>query len=297
MTNEQLVLEIRAGNNVTENMKQLYERNLGMIRKIARKYHGLEDDEDLMQEAYFGLIRAVELWEPEMEVSFITYANYWFKQAMCRYIQNCSNTIRVSSYQYENISKYKRAVNSIRTRFGRDPHKAEIMYLLEISSDQYENLLKDVRTLWIRSTSEPIGGEYDDLLLEDTIPAEGDQIEEVVEKIYKEELSDAVWSEVDKLPEREALAIRNKYCDGMTLAQCGEALGVSPERVRQLQSNAFRKLRSTKVQRRLIPYLTESTAYSVGIKSSFSSFKSYGESVQERAVMLLEKETGPIWKD
>lgn len=296
MTNEEIVLAIQAGQNVTENMEQLYYQNKGMIYKLTEKYKGVEDPEDLRQEAYFGLARAVEMWSPDRESQFITYAVICIKTQIHRYVANCGALIRVPEPQKALIYRYKKIMNAFRVELGRDPEPIELRVLLEISKDQLEQLKKDTAVLWIRSTAEPIGGEDDDITLEDTLPAEGDQYEDVLDRIQSEQLSRELWAQVDKLPEKEAAVIRGKYQRGQTYSQCGEELGVSTERIRQLNERALRALRNRKVTKHLIPYLSDSAAYSIGTRGGLSGFKYHHTTAQERAVILLEEQTGSIWK-
>lgn len=296
MTNEELVLAIQAGQDVTGNMEQLYNQNIGMIIKLTEKYKGIEELQDLRQEAYFGLVRAVELWDPEREARFLTFAIICIKSVLHRYIAECGSLIKVPEYQKTLIYKYDRCMNEFRARLGRDATPEELRALLEISKDQLEQLKKDRATLAIRSTSEVIGGDDDDITLEDTLPAEDDQYEDAVDRIQQEQLSRELWAQVDKLPEREASVVRGKYLNGETYAQSGERLGVSQERIRQLHARALRTLRSGKARQRLLPYLSDSAAYSIGTRSGLSYFRQCHTTGQERAVMLLEERIGPIWQ-
>lgn len=296
MTNEEIVLAMQAGQDVTANMEQLYSQNRGMIYKLTEKYKGVEDPEDLRQEAFFGLVRAVELWDPERETQFLTFAIICIKSVLHRYIAECGSLIKVPEYQKTLIYKYDRCMNEFRARLGRDATTEELRALLEISKDQLEQLKKDRATLAIRSTSEVIGGDDDDITLEDTLPAEGDQYEDAVDRIQQEQLSRELWAQVDKLPEREASVVRGKYLNGETYAQSGERLGVSQERIRQLHARALRTLRSGKARQRLLPYLSDSAAYSIGTRSGLSYFRQCHTTGQERAVMLLEERIGPIWQ-
>ena len=295
MTNEELALKIQNNENATQNIELLYRQNLPMIRKIAARFTAKAELEDLTQEAYFGLIRAVELWDPEKDVLFMSYAAYWIKQHIVRYIHDHSTTIRVPVHQREVMRAYSKMINSYQVRFGRDPEETEICHALDLSRDQYRQLLKDLQTVGTCSTSAPIGDDGE-TILEDLIPDECDPIEDALERISKEEEAAALWSEVDRLPEREAEVIRSRFREDLTLKQCGEALGVSSEMVRQLQEKALRKLRRPSVQRRLSPYLTDSGAYTMGLHGTGrGSFERYGSS-QECAVMRLEQISGmSLW--
>ena len=297
MTNEELVLAIRAGQNVTDNMTLLYNQNLPMIHRIVKKYSGVEAIEDLLQESYFALARAVELWDPAREAQFLTFLIVCLKTDLYRYITDCGALIRIPPNQKTLISKYDRIMNAYRVELGRDATPEELRIFLGLSKDQFEQLKKDRLTTKIRSTSEIVGGDDDDLTLEDYLPAEGDLCEDVVDRIQQEQLARELWGQVDQLPEREADVIRGKYQQGKTYIQCGADLGVSPERIRQLHERALRKLRSRKATKRLVPYLSDSMAYSISTHSGLASFRYSHTTGQERAVMLLEERIGPIWQN
>ena len=297
-TNEELVRRIKAGEDVQENAARLFKKNYGLIRNTAIGFGSFRDTEDLIQEGFFGLLRAVELWDPEDGALFISYAYYWIKHTMQRYICNCGRLVRVPVDQYGKINQYKRADNSIRVRFGRDPRPEELMELLQISRKQLDDLEKDIAALRIRSISEPIGGEGEEITLGDTLPDESDQMESAVDRIQREELSRVLWGLVDDLPgKHERDVIRTRYRNDLTVRQCGEALGISEKDAKKAEASALRKLRSSRVSRILIPFISESEAYSKGLRSGFWAFKNSGASAQERAVMQLEHNNGPIWKD
>lgn len=297
MTNEELVLKIRNENNPTDDLMMLYSQNAGMIEKIIRKYRGIEELDDLRQESYFAIVKAVQFWNPEKGSSFINYAAYWITATVVRYIDECSGVIRIPSHKRALIGRYNREVNRYYVRFGDYPSDLELRALLELTQEQLERLKADIKAARIRSTSEVIGGEEDDLTLEDIIPAEGDAYEEVIEKIQHEQLSDTLWACVDGLNPQQTEVVRGHFKDGKTLKECGELLGVSTERVRQIEQNALRELRKSRNVKRLRPYLTDQAAYTMGLKyNGIGSFKRCGSS-QERAVMRLEELTEmSLWR-
>ena len=104
MDNEQLVARIRAGVDTADNMLALYEQNHGFIHKMALKYSGYAEIEDLKQEAYIGLCAAVEHYDEDKGVAFISYAGFWIKQTMQRYIDNCGGVVRLPVHAREWIS-------------------------------------------------------------------------------------------------------------------------------------------------------------------------------------------------
>lgn len=289
MTNEELAIEYQSGNN--DALEALYSQNAKMIEKVIRKYSGVEELDDLRQEAYFGIYRAAELWNPEKDCNFITYAVYWIRAAIVRYIEECGGVVRIPSHRRAVMIRYNKAVNEYRVRFGNYPSDIELRALLGLTQEQLEKLKADIQAARIRSTSEIVGGENDDITLEDTIPDECNHYDAVIEKIQHEQLSKTIWSCVDDLKPQQAEVIRGHFKDGKTLKECGELLGVSTERARQIEQRAIRELRRGRNVKRLRPYLTEQTAFSWGLKhNGIGSFERNGSS-QEWAMMRLEELT------
>lgn len=285
MTNEELCTMYQQGTK--EVVEDLYAQNAGMIEKIIRRYQGLEDLDDLRQESYFGLVRAAELWKPGAG-SFISYAVYWIRAALTRYVENCGSVIRVPVSRRSQIGRYRRTVNEYQVRFGRDPSRRELCAALDLTREQLENLQRDALTIDVRSTAEQIGN--DDFELEDTLPADTNVEQEVTDRVQHEEMASALWSCVDSLEPKQAAVIRARYQGDrtLTLKECGTALGVSPERVRALEAAGLRRLRRGDNVKRLRPFLTVDGARAMGLRNNgLSAFKRNG-STQERAVMRLE---------
>lgn len=292
MTNEELVNEYQAGDKAA--IEQLYLQNSGMIERIIQHYQELEELDDLRQESYFAIMRAAELWKPDKGANFITYAAFWIRSWTKRYIDTCGRGVRLPVNRRAMIGRYYKVLNNYRMRFGRDPSGAELCALLDMKPEQLKEIMKDARAARIRSTSEPIGGEDDDLTLEDTLAAAGDPIEEALERMQHEQLSAELWSCVDDLEPRESAVIRSRYGNeqALTLKECGENLGVSVERVRQVEAAALRKLRKPRYTKRIRPYLDAGTAHSWGMRGTGHGVFERSGSVQERAMMKLEELAG-----
>ena len=244
MTNEQLVARIRAGDNEAENMLELWQQNKRFIYKMAIKYQSYAEIEDLNQEGYFGLCEAVNHYEPEQGASFIHYAAFWIKQAMCRYIDNCCSVVRIPASAKEEILQYKKIVNEYRKWHGKEPTDLEMRSFLGVSREKLETIKKNALTVNLRSLDECIGGEDEEFTLSDTVASDQNVEEDVIRKLDTNTMKEALWKAVDNLPGKGmAEVLRYRYQDKMTLKQIGESLGVATERARRIESDALRKLR------------------------------------------------------
>ena len=118
MTNEQLAARIRAGEDVGENMAQLYDQVKDFIRSVAWKYKGLGELEDLEQEGFLALYDAIDHYEADQGVKFLSYAEYWIRQRMQRYLQVNGSCLRLPVNRQEAISRYKRFCLSFQLVFS-----------------------------------------------------------------------------------------------------------------------------------------------------------------------------------
>lgn len=126
VTNEQLVARIQAGVDVPGNMLRLWEQNRGYIALVAKNYQAFEDIEDLKQEGYIGLCRAVDEYKPQEGVAFMTYAGYWIRQQMQRYVENCSSVVRVPSYAREKIRKQEKLASEWQKKIWQQTGSAAV---------------------------------------------------------------------------------------------------------------------------------------------------------------------------
>lgn len=131
MTNEELVIRIKSGINPAEHMKQLWEQNRGMIGKIAMKYQGYGEIEDLKQQGFIGLCNAVEGYEPDQGIPFGNYAWYWIRHSMGRYLEECGSIIRIPSHARGQIKEYRRMEASFERTYGRKATEKEMSLLLQ----------------------------------------------------------------------------------------------------------------------------------------------------------------------
>ena len=255
MTNEQLVLRIRAGEDVAENMLQLWKQSKGLIYKMAKGYGKPAEEEDLAQEGYFGLCAAVDWYDFSKERPFINYAALWIRQSMNRYIK-WNGTVRIPEWAQNLSNQYRRMTVRWQQECDRKPTDQEACYYLEISQETLEGIKKCDQVRKINSLDIPIGEEEDGTLY-DLIPGTGDIEENVLEQVQKEQLKAVIWSLVDSLPEKQAAAIHGRFQEGLTLRECGERMGVKIEAARQWERKALQTLRRPSNADILRPFLPD----------------------------------------
>ena len=182
MDNEQLVARIRAGEDVAKNMLELYNQNRGFIVKVAKRYQGFAEMEDLLQEGYIGLSEAVRHYDADKNSSFIHYAAFWIRQSMSRYVDNCGSVVRIPVQARGEIREYNRVVREYRKYYGEWPSDCALCRLLGVTREKLQEIRKSVQIGQMRSLSEVLGGDGEEFTLEDSIASdqdlEGDAIRE-----------------------------------------------------------------------------------------------------------------------
>ena len=258
MTNEELVERVRAGD---ANIMELWNPLRGFIRKVARRYEERAELDDLMQESFFALEKAVALYDPDGGATFKTYLHFWLRSYMHKC---CMKSTWVPVNQRSVVNRYKNMIADYQRDFGHKPNRKEICDALELTDNQYDNIVCAVSAGQIRSLDDLIA---EDLTIEDTVAGPDDVEAEVLDKLEHEELASKLWELVDALPEKHAKTIRGRYRDNKTQEECGAVLGVSAQRVGQYEADALRKLRSEHIRKQIEPYL-DCRRYSMGVKGS-----------------------------
>ena len=285
MTNEQLVIRIIANEDIENNMLQLWEQCKRFISMIAKRYQGLAELDDLEQEGYMALYDAIDGFNIDYGYKFLTYAEYYIKQRMVRYIQN-NDTVRISVYEGENIRKYNSFVNSYRIQHGKDPKKKEIAKAIGMSIEEIDNCIKAAKFKRIKSLEEYATQDDEDISVKDIIPADVDVESDVLDTVEQEQLSSVIWNVVDTLPDQEATVLKQRYKEDKTLKAIGDDLGVSQEKIRQLENKAMRNIRCSKNARVLYPFVydLDCLAYNhVGVEK----YQRTGISATEFAVLKM----------
>lgn len=272
MTNEQIVTEIRNGYSVTDNMQLLYENNLPLIKMFIKPYTAYEPMEDLLQEAYFGLLEAVKHYETSENVLFMSYAGYWIKQSVQRYLEKCGSTVRIPNHTRQKIARYKKTVQELEQELGRIPTDNEIADRMCISVELLPELKTQIQG--IASLDTPLADD-NSLTLADTIQADLSVENETIDKIYAEHSKNELWDIVERFTaERENHVIREIFINNQTMAAVARAENLSLDRIRQIKEKGLRRLRIGKARRELLEKfdIVEARAY----RNSMSKFNEHG---------------------
>lgn len=287
MTNEEIVIRIQAGIDVADNMAALWEQNRVFIYKTAKRYQGCTDIEDLLQEGYLGLHEAVERWESDVGVKFLSYASHWIRQAMGRYIESCGSSVRIPSHTYQKIQKYKQFMSGFLKCYGRKPVDAEISHFMGLGIEQLEQLKKDARAAELRSLDGIVGGEDNDITLGDTIGGSEDIESQVLDEVEAEQLKTAIWGIVDSLEEYQAFVIKNRYKANMTMDAVAKERGVTRQAIRQQEAAALRELRKPSRAKKLRSFADEYITSHAFRGGGVGTFKRTWTSTTEYAALKL----------
>ena len=235
--------------------EHLITANSRLVISVAKKYMGRGVPFlDLIQEGNIGLIRATKKFEYQRGHKFSTYATWWIRQAVTRAIADQGRTIRVPVHMGDQINKLLRVQHQLTQKLGREPSVEELAEALEVPPKKVENMIQVARRPLSLET--PTDDEEDsvlgDFIEDDEAPPPDDIATYNLLRAHLDEV-------LDSLPPREVRILQLRYglLDGQayTLEEVGRKMGVTRERVRQIEAQALTRLRHPSVRRKLRDYL------------------------------------------
>mgnify|MGYP001813641443 FL=1 len=237
---QELAARIEAGD--VRARDRMVRANLRLVVNIARGYTGKGLSlQDLIEEGNLGLLRAVEGFDPSVGTRFSTYASYWIKQSIKRALINSAKTIRIPAYMVELLSKWRRANSRLTEELGRTPTPEEVARVLGLPRKKLP-IIKKANRIY-NSTPQTdqaeAGWSLGEMIMDERMKSPEDEL--VEHDVLKH-----VLEMIETMDPREATVLRMRFglddCEPHTLKEIGQSLGLTRERVRQIETEALNKL-------------------------------------------------------
>ena len=235
-------LAVAIGEGDVQARDRMVRANLRLVVNIARSYTGKGLSlQDLIEEGNLGLLRAVEGFDPAIGTRFSTYASYWIKQSIKRALINSAKTIRIPAYMVELLSKWRRASIRLAEELGRTPTPEEIARVLGLPRKKLPIIKKAIRiyNLTPQTDQADAGWSLGEMVMDERARTPEEELVENDNLIH-------VLTRLQTMDQREATVLRMRFGlddnQPRTLKEIGEALGLTRERVRQIETEALLKL-------------------------------------------------------
>ncbi len=252
-SNEELVEMIQNGQ--PGRIGELWQGCEQFIKKLANRWTGAAEFDDLVQQGFLILHDAAADYEPGQGMKFITYLGQRLEWGWARWLDETGAAVRLPTFMVQRLRQYERIRKEYAAEHGQEPPESYICREMDITRDQFQWLKDKAKKSRIRSLNEPLEGvDGDSIELQDTLSDDADFTAGVLDKVQNEQLARVIWPMVNDLGQRPAEVIWQRYKLNKTLKETGAGLGVTIERVRQIEQKAMRVLRNSTNARKLQPF-------------------------------------------
>jgi len=284
ISNEELVKIIKCSTQEERKpfLEQLYFNLLGLMKKIIKPFLCFTEEDELLNECFFGLISAIDGYE-ENKGQFSSYACFWFKQCILRYLEDSGFIIRIPVHFRQKIRHYKRAVETLSNELGRAPTDWEVAQYMGVEFAE----IQDIKLHQCNLLSLDVPIDNDDgkeMSFADTIASEFCLENEVIEEVYTEYEKNALWGILERsVSASEYRIIEEFYKKGKAGTQIAEEMNLPYNKVRNLKESGLRKLRYGQGKKEILDSLeiAEAGQYRCGL----NNFKEHLESKTEYLAM------------
>ncbi len=292
ISNEEIVRQIK---DCAEEKKKLFEtlylQNLPMMKKAIKPFLVYAESDELLNVCFLGLCDAVEHYEEE-KGTFGSYAFYWYRESIMRFLENGGFIVRLPAYLRYKIWKYKKCVDELYKIFGRMPTDEEVSDYMNIDESELQNIKN--HNFEMLSLDAPIdNGEDKETILSDNVTGDFDLENTVLDDVYGQYEKEVIWGICKRyMDDTESTVLCNYYKQGKTQKQIAAELGLSHQRVRQIHQNALRKMRRGAAKREILERLEILSAgeYRAGLRG----FKEHQESKVEYLALKRAEVKGAI---
>lgn len=283
-TNEQLIIQIKAGIDIAGNMLKLWNNMECQVNAMAKKLKGYAELEDLKQEGFISLYDAISHYDESKGIKFSTYATYWIKMKMNRYICECTRGIKIHEKTEYARRRYKKCISEYEKEYGKSPKRGEICHILNIDIETLDKIEKIENLAKISSVDIGLKTENGhEIGIIDIIPGEENE-STIIKQIDDNMLKIKLWEVVENLPDHERDLITFRYREELSSKELVQKMNICEKDISGIHIKAIKRLRkSNHIRQYYDDYVAACAYHHIGV----AAYNTTWESITERVALRL----------